>query len=63
MTALGQTEYPACLDMIAGGVVDVDAMISATAPLAEGASWFQRLYDKEAGLIPMFITSIRSTAA
>jgi len=33
-------EYPACLDMIARGVIDVDAMISAVAPLADGASWF-----------------------
>ena len=29
-------EYPACLDMIARGAVDVDPLTSAVAPLAEG---------------------------
>lgn len=36
-------EYPLCLDLIARGIVQVDPMISAVAPLAEGASWFERL--------------------
>jgi len=49
-------EYPACLDMIARGVIDVDAMISAVAPLADGASWFQRLHDKEPGLMKVILT-------
>ncbi len=35
-------EYPACLDLIARGVINVDEMISSVAPLAEGAGWFQR---------------------
>ena len=30
-------EYPACLDLIARGAVNVDALISAVAPLDEGA--------------------------
>ncbi|NLX98912.1 MAG: galactitol-1-phosphate 5-dehydrogenase [Rhodopirellula sp.] len=36
-------EYPACLEMIAGGAINVDAVTSAIAPLAEGAAWFERL--------------------
>ena len=48
-------EYPACLDMIARGAVKVDPLISAVAPLAEGASWFQRLYDKEPGLMKVIL--------
>ncbi len=40
-------EYPAALAMIERGVVNVDAMRSAVAPLAEGAVWFDRLYRKE----------------
>jgi len=44
-------EYPACLDMIARGAVNVDALVSAIAPLSEGAEWFQRLYDGEPGLM------------
>lgn len=48
-------EYPACLDMIARGTIDVDALISSTAPLAAGASWFRRLYDKEPGLMKVVL--------
>ena len=49
-------DYPACIDMIARGAIDVDALISATAPLADGARWFQRLYEKEKGLIKVVLT-------
>jgi L-iditol 2-dehydrogenase len=48
-------EYPACLDMIARGSVRVDPLISAAAPLAEGASWFSRLYQREEGLIKVLL--------
>jgi 2-desacetyl-2-hydroxyethyl bacteriochlorophyllide A dehydrogenase len=48
-------DYPACLDMIARGVIDVDALISAAAPLAEGANWFKRLYEKEKGLMKVIL--------
>ena len=48
-------DYPACLDMIARGAINVDALISATAPLADGAQWFQRLYEKEKGLIKVIL--------
>lgn len=36
-------EYPASLDMIARQRIRVAPLISAVAPLAEGAGWFQRL--------------------
>lgn len=48
-------EYPACMDMIERGVINVDALISATAPLAEGESWFERLYKREPGLIKVIL--------
>jgi L-iditol 2-dehydrogenase len=48
-------DYPACLDMIARGGIKVDPLISATAPLADGAQWFQRLYTKERGLIKIIL--------
>ncbi len=44
-------EYPACLEMIARGVIDVDVLISRVAPLSEGAVWFERLYKGEKGLM------------
>ncbi len=37
-------EYGACLDMIARKAVDIDFLISQTAPLEEGQIWFDRLY-------------------
>ncbi|MDB4582279.1 galactitol-1-phosphate 5-dehydrogenase [Draconibacterium sp.] len=43
-------EYEMVLDLIASGKINVDKMISAVAPLSEGASWFNRLYNKETGL-------------
>jgi len=49
-------EYPACLDMIARGAVNVDRLISAVAPLSEGASWFDRLYSREPGLFKVVLT-------
>ena len=48
-------EYPACLDMIARGVIDVEALISAIAPLSEGDDWFQRLYKHELGLMKVIL--------
>ena len=49
-------EYPACLDMIARGKINVDSLISAVAPLSEGARWFERLYQKEKGLLKVILT-------
>jgi len=48
-------EYPEVLDMIACGEVNVDALLSAEAPLSEGAAWFKRMYDKEPGLIKVVL--------
>jgi len=48
-------EYPAVLDMIAQRKVNVDAILSAEAPLSEGAEWFKRLYAKEPGLIKVVL--------
>lgn len=48
-------EYPACLDMIAQGQVNVEPIISAVAPMAEGADWFERLYKKELGLMKVIL--------
>jgi len=48
-------EYPACLDMLARGSVDVSPLISAVAPLSEGDAWFHRLYAREAGLMKVIL--------
>ena len=49
-------EYPACLDMIARGTINVDALVSKVAPLAEGAEWFKKLYNQEDGLMKVILT-------
>ncbi|MEO7190026.1 MAG: galactitol-1-phosphate 5-dehydrogenase [Vicinamibacterales bacterium] len=43
-------EYPQCIDLMARGIIQVAPLISAVAPLADGASWFDRLYHHEPGL-------------
>jgi len=48
-------EYPAVLDLISSGKVNVNDMMSAVAPLSEGASWFDRLYNKEKGLLKVIL--------
>jgi L-iditol 2-dehydrogenase len=49
-------DYPTCLDLIRDGRVNVDALVSAVAPLADGASWFQRLFAGERGLMKVILT-------
>lgn len=48
-------EYPACLDLIASGKINVTDFISATAPLEQGAQWFERLYAGENGLMKVLL--------
>jgi len=50
-----QGEYPACLEMLARGALDAAPLVSAVAPLAEGATWFDRLYRKEPGLLKVIL--------
>lgn len=38
-------EYPVCIDLLARKAIRVDPLITAVAPLTEGAAWFQRLYE------------------
>jgi L-iditol 2-dehydrogenase len=48
-------EYPACIDLMARGKIDVRAFISAFAPLEEGPMWFDRLYQQEPGLMKVIL--------
>ncbi|HXS68301.1 MAG TPA: galactitol-1-phosphate 5-dehydrogenase [Candidatus Polarisedimenticolia bacterium] len=54
-TCASAGEYPACLDLIASGKVNVTEFISATPPLEEGAQWFERLYSGEKGLMKVLL--------
>jgi L-iditol 2-dehydrogenase len=48
-------EYPQCIDLMARGVIKVAPLISAVAPLAEGPSWFDRLYNHEPNLVKVVL--------
>lgn len=48
-------EYPECIAMMADGRIRVEPLISALAPLEDGASWFQRLYKREPGLLKVVL--------
>jgi len=48
-------EYPACLEMLERGTIRTNALLSAVAPLAEGAAWFDRLRKKEPGLFKVVL--------
>ena len=48
-------EYPACLELMARGAIQTDPLISAVAPLSEGAAWFERLYRGDPELIKVIL--------
>lgn len=48
-------EYEAALGLISQGKIDVDSLISVVAPLSEGESWFNRLYNRESGLMKVIL--------
>ena len=43
-------------EMMARGKLSPAPLLSAVAPLAEGASWFDRLYRKEPGLLKVVLS-------
>jgi len=40
-------EYPACVDLLATGMIKVESLITGRAPLEQGHEWFSRLYAGE----------------
>jgi L-iditol 2-dehydrogenase len=48
-------EYAACLEMLERGAVRVEPLISAVAPLEEGAEWFSRLSRRQAGVMKVLL--------
>lgn len=48
-------EYPEAIRRIEDGSIQVEPLLSATAPLSEGAGWFQRLYDNKEGLLKVVL--------
>jgi L-iditol 2-dehydrogenase len=48
-------EYQECIDLMELGVIRVDPLISAVAPLSDGPEWFSRLYNREPGLLKVVL--------
>lgn len=48
--------YPEAIELAASGRVDLARFISRVAPLAEGPDWFQRLLNREPGLVKVVLT-------
>jgi L-iditol 2-dehydrogenase len=48
-------EYPTVLAMMARKDINVEPILSAEAPLSEGAEWFQRLSSREPGLLKVIL--------
>ncbi len=48
-------EYPQCLDLLGRGVIKVDELVTAVAPLEDGPAWFERLYAREPGLMKVIL--------
>jgi L-iditol 2-dehydrogenase len=54
-SAASSGEYPQAIDLIARGAVTVKPLITAVAPLEEGAQWFTRLHNREANLMKIVL--------
>ena len=54
-SAASSGEIPQALELIASGGVDVSALVSAVAPLSEGATWFDRLREPGTELVKVVL--------
>jgi L-iditol 2-dehydrogenase len=48
-------EYPQAIELISNGKIKVTPLITAIAPLSEGAKWFERLHSREPNLMKIVI--------
>ncbi len=48
-------EYPEAIELVAAGKIRVSPLITAIAPLSDGASWFARLHAREPNLMKIVI--------
>jgi len=63
-TAASSGEYPAAIDLVSSGKIQVEPLITAVAPLEEGPRWFERLYAHEPNLMKIVLTPhARETAS
>jgi L-iditol 2-dehydrogenase len=48
-------EYPRAIELMSAGEIKVKRLISAVAPLNEGPQWFNRLYQRDPGLLKIVL--------
>ena len=48
-------EYPECISLMQKGVIRVEPLISAVAPLSDATQWFERLHAHEPGLMKVVL--------
>jgi L-iditol 2-dehydrogenase len=48
-------EYPKAIELVASGAIRIAPLISAVAPLSDGPQWFERLYNREPGLMKVIL--------
>ncbi len=48
-------EYPACIQLLASGAIEVESMISARTPLDDAPAWFHRLHRREPSLMKVIV--------
>lgn len=48
-------EYPECIALMGRGAINVGPMLTAKAPLSEGARWFDRLYSHEPDIMKVVL--------
>ncbi len=49
-------EYPRAIELLSNGAIQVKPLITATAPLAQGPQWFERLHAREPNLMKVVLT-------
>ena len=50
-----KNEYPQAIEYISSGQIQVDPMISAVAPLSDGAHWFSKLHENKEDLLKIIL--------
>jgi L-iditol 2-dehydrogenase len=55
-SAASSGEYPECIEMLSRGAIKVTPLITAVAPLEDGASWFERLHAREPNLMKIVLS-------
>jgi L-iditol 2-dehydrogenase len=54
-TCASAGEYPACIELLTSGAVDVAPLISVRAPLEDGPTWFERLHRGDRSVLKVIL--------